>query len=293
MLPAVNLWLLQREGAGRSAQWLNLGTGLGIALLAIGLIKMTGDTLQWVALGIGLYCAFSWAQVLVCRDPVCFGMIYHCKTVRYLFLFFGLNTFAMSALGFWSIPWFQRYFGVSAMEVGAVLGLASAIVGLIGVILGGVLADKLRTHGQRGKLYVALGASLLWLLSSVMVLSAGNVFVAYAMYMGKVLVGSMIGAPVSSTVSDLMLPRTRAIAMALLILFMNFIGIALGPYCVGLLSDSLMVTGTTGGEALRQSMLLSLVIAGVGIVFLSLATKHIIADENSLLERARGWGENV
>ena len=292
MLPGINLWLLQREGAGLKSQWLNLGMGLGIVLAVVGLIQVTGDSLQWLALGIGLYCIFSWAQVLICRDPVCFGMIFHCKTVRYLILFFSLNTFSGSAVGFWMIPWFQRYFGASAEEVGTVLGLSGAVVGLIGMILGGVLADRLRQHTKRGKLYVALGASLLWLLATVFMLSAEDVFVAYALAIGAGWIGTMGAAPVASTVNDLMLPRTRAIAMALFIMGM-YLGIALGPYSVGLLSDSLTAVGNDSSEALRYSMLLSLIISGVSMAFLLLATKHVVADEDSRLERARALGEDV
>ena len=293
MVPGLNLWVLQREGAGSKALWLNVGVGIGIVMTASGLIELTGDTLQWLALGIGLYCVFSWAQVLICRDPVCFGLIAQCKTVRYLYLFFGFASFASSALGFWTIPWLQRYFGVSAAEVGTILGLSYAVVGLIGVVTGGVLADRLRQHTQRGKLYVALGAVGLWLLAMVFMLSAQDVLVAYALTVGGTLVGGMTAAPVSSTISDLMLPRTRAIAMALFILVMNFVGFALGPYSVGLLSDNFTVAGTDSGEALRLSMRLSLIIAGVGIVFLLLAIKHIVADEDSRLERARAFGEDV
>ena len=293
MLPGINLWLLKREGAGLNGQFLNLAVGFGIVLVGTSLINLTGEILQWLALGIGLYCAFSWAQLLLCRDWVCFNLIFRCKTVRYLYLFFGLQTFTGSAVSFWMIPWFQRYFDASAMEVGTVLGLGFAIAGLIGMILGGVLADRLRQGTQRGKLYVTLTAALLSLIGYVVLLLAENLFVGYALAIGILLIGSMGTAPVSSTISDLMLPRTRATAMALLILVMNFLGVALGPYCVGLVSDVLMVAGAESGESLRHAMQLSLIVGGVGIVFLALAVKHVAADENSLLERARALGEDV
>lgn len=293
MVPGINLWLLWKEGAGPKKLWLNIGMGIGIVVTASGLIQLTGDTLQWLALGIGLYSVLSWAQVLMCRDPVCFGLIIQCKTVRYLYLFFGLISFASSAVGFWKIPWFQRYFGISATDVGTILGLSYAVVGLIGVVTGGVLADRFRQHTQRGKLYVALGAGGLWLLATVCMLSAQNVVVAYAFAIGSTLVGGIIAAPVSSTINDLMLPRTRAIAMALFIMVMNFLGFALGPYSVGLLSDSLTLAGTDSGEALRLSMLLPLIVGCVSMIFLLLAIKHIVADEDSRLARARAFGEDV
>ena len=293
MLPGLNLFLLKQEGAGIKARWLNLVVGVAIAFMAVYLIHITGEVLQWLALGIGFYCAFSWAQVLLCRDPVCFGLIFHCKTVRYLYLFIGFNTFTGTAVGFWTIPWLLRDFGVSAMEVGTVLGFAYAVVGLIGVISGGVLADRLRQRTRRGKLYVGLGAAVLSLLLILLVLSTDELLFVYGFIVCNALLVSMIAAPVSSTINDLMLPRTRAIGMSLYIMTMNFMGIALGPYCVGLISDSLVGTGASGGDALRYAMLLSLIVAGISIVFLVLAVKHTVADENSLLERARALGEDI
>lgn len=293
MLPGINLLQLKREGAGLKAQGLHLSIGIGIALIATGLAHITGDTLQWLALGIGFYCAFSWAQVLLCRDPVCFGMIFKCKTVRYLFAFIGLNMFTVSALGFWTVPWLQREFGVSALQVGTVLGLGGAMFGLIGLILGGVLADRLRKHTKQGKLGVALVASILSLLAMVLLLLSENLNVVYGLIIGNGLVVGVIAAPVAATINDLMLPRSRAVAMALYIMVMHFLGISLGPYCVGLLSDSLTAAGTEAGHALRYSMQFSLIVACISILALILALKHIIADEDSILDRARALGEDI
>ena len=76
---------------------LNVGVGLVIVLLAFLLTQATGDVLQWLAMAIGLYCVFSWGQGLACRDPVCFGLIFHCKALRYLYLFIGLQAFSGSS----------------------------------------------------------------------------------------------------------------------------------------------------------------------------------------------------
>ena len=293
MVPGVNLWLLRREGARVSMLMLNVGVGLVIVLLAFLLTRVTGDVLQWLAMAIGLYCVFSWGQGLACRDPVCFGLIFHCKALRYLYLFIGLQACSVAAVGFWMIPWFQRSFGISTMEVGTVLGLSFAVGGLMGTILGGVVADRLRQHTQRGKLYVTLGSAVLLLLATVCMLSTEQVLAAYAFAFMVVFAGALGGAPAASTVNDLMIPRTRAIAMALYILVMNFMGVALGPYSVGVLSDLITSTGIANAEALRWALLSSLMVMGVGILFLLLAIKHMVADENSRLDRTRALGEKI
>lgn len=293
MVPGVNLWLLRQKGAGVNVLMLNIGVGLGIALLAFLLTQATGDTLQWLAMGIGLYSVFSWGQALLCQDSVCFGLIFHCKTVRYVYLYIGFQTFVASAIGFWMIPWFQRHFGVSVAELGTVVGLTSVGAGLIGVIMGGVVADRLRQHTQRGKLYVTLVAAVLWLLVTGCMLSSEWILSAYIFAGFHVFAGALGAAPAVSTVNDLMIPRVRAIAIALYIMITSFMGAAMGPYCVGLLSDSLTAAGAENSEALHYSMFLSLVIMGVSIAFLLLAIKHLPADEDSRLTRARALGEDV
>ena len=293
MLPAVNLWWLWRGGASRQQLLINVCVGLVITLLGFGLIQATGDVLQWLALGIGLYCVFSWAQTLAYRDPVCFGLVFQCKTLRYLYLYIGFQTFTGSAIGFWMVPWLRRYFDASLLELGTVLGLSAAIGGLIGMVLGGVIADKLRRYTQRGKLYIALVSSVLSLASLVGMLLSRDVLIAYGFVFMSFFVGPLGAAPAASTVNDLMIARTRAVAMALYIMIMNFMGVALGPYCVGLLSDSLTASGLSSGEALRVALLVSLVVLGFGIFCLLLAIKNVAEDEDSRLERARALSRDV
>jgi len=86
----------------------------------------------------------------------------------------------------------------------------------------------------------------------------------------------------ASTVQDLVLPRMRATASAAYLLSITFVGLALGPYTVGTLSDAL---------GLRTAMLLALLAGGVAAVLLVLAARHLPGDEASLRDRARAAGE--
>jgi len=293
MVPVINLWVLRRLGAGAKAQWLNAGVGSTIALAVVGLIYATDQTLQWSALGVGIYCAFSWLQSLICRDPVCFGLIFRCKSLCYLYLYVGFNVFTAVAIIFWSIPYYQRYHHVAAADIGAVMGLYIAVAGLVGVILGGVLADWLRRYTRRAKLYICLGAWLLSLVAAIFLLTANNLSMAYLGSFIFFFAGPLTSAPAVSTMSDLAIPRTRAVVTAMNIMITTFLGAALGPYVIGLLSDGLVASGMDSGEALRQSLLMGLTPHVVGVVFLLLAIKHIVADEDSRLDRARALGEDI
>ena len=293
LIPLINLWVLRQVGAGSKALWLNVIVGASLVLIAALMIDATGEILQWSALCAGLYCVFSWVQSLVCRDPVCFGLIFRCKTLCYLYIAVGLNVFTAVAIIFWSIPYYQRYHGVDASEIGSVMGLFIAVAGLIGVLLGGVLADWLRQYTRRAKLFICFGAWLLSLIAGVCLLLTDNLSIAYFCSFIFFLAGPLSAAPLVSTINDLVIPRIRAVATAVNIVATTFIGTALGPYIIGVLSDTFVAEGLESGEALRQSLLMGLAPSLVALLFLMAAIKHFIADDDSRLDRARALGESM
>ena len=84
---------------------------------------------------------------------------------------------------------------------------------------------------------------------------------------------------------QLVLPRMRAVASAFYLLVITFIGLALGPYMVGQVSDGI-------GD-LTQAMRLALFANGLSVLFLWLAGRHVAQDESSVRERARAAGEPI
>ena len=96
-----------------------------------------------------------------------------------------------------------------------------------------------------------------------------------------------------STAADLVLPRMRAVAGAYYILVNTFIGLALGPYVIGQLSDGFAVGGINSADALRSAISASMLIFLVTLVFLTLAWRHLPKDVSTRLERARALGEKI
>ena len=89
----------------------------------------------------------------------------------------------------------------------------------------------------------------------------------------------------ASTVQDLVLPRMRAVASAFYLLVITFIGLALGPYMIGQLSDAL-------GD-LGLAMRWALVANAAALTLLLLCMRHLARDEASVIERARAAGESI
>jgi MFS family permease len=240
-----------------------------------------------------VYSAFSWVQNLALSDRATFAMIFKCKTILCSVIGFPSIAFVTYGLGFWGPPFFQRIHGVSASEAGMVLGLSAAIGGWAGVTLGGVLADKLRQKYQLGKMWVGIASAALSIPSAFGLLLTDSVVVAYVFNFLLALTSPMWIGPAASTVNDLVMPRMRAITSAFYIMMITFIGLALGPYTIGQISDTILATGASPADALREGMLWGISMFGLGLIGLFAAAWFLPADEDSRLDRARALGEPV
>lgn len=293
ILPGFNLARLAAVGAGARGIAINIIAAFAVAAISYGLYIATGTGAQWLALGIGVYAAFSWAQNLAYNDPATFAMIFKSRTVVLTSIGFPSIAFVSYGTGFWGPPFFQRVHEVSASEAGTILGLSAAVGGWFGVTAGGVIADKLRPRYQLAKMWVGMASIVLSAPLALLLLTTDDVVVAYiANFFLSVTVPMWIG-PAASTVNDLVLPRMRAIASAFYILMVTFIGLALGPYTIGQISDTILATGASPSDALREGMLWGLLMLGVAMVALIFASLSLKEDEATRLDRARALGEPV
>ncbi|MEC9240602.1 MAG: MFS transporter [Pseudomonadota bacterium] len=292
VLPPFTLLTLVRSGSGIRGIRRNLLGAFLIATAAWGLIAVTGDPEQWIALGIGSYAAFSWVQALALRDPTTFGMMFRSKAFVYAVLGFPTISLVTYTIAFWTPPFFMRVHGVSIAEAGTVLGISAAIGGWLGITLGGIVSDWLKIRTGNARVYVGLGTVALSIPVVLGLLITENLIMAYVFNFAIAVFSSCWIGAAASTVNDLVIPRMRGIASAFYIL-MATVGLALGPYAVGEISDVLAVAGMDPGESLRRSMMMSIVLLVIPGAFLVLLLRHLIPEEANRLDRARAAGEPV
>jgi MFS family permease len=283
VLPPLTVLHLGLAGAGWPAIARNVLAAFAAAVLAILLAAVTHTPAQWVALAVGVYSAFSWAQSLGCRDPVAFQLIFRTPAVRHSALAFSFLAFLGYGIGFWLPPFFVRCHHVDERQAGILLGAIAAIGGWLGVTIGGVLADRWRRGSPRGRLYVGMLAATLPVPITLALLTTESTPLAYALALPSSICSSMWLGPGASTVQDLVLPRMRGAATAAYLLVITFVGLALGPYSIGLLSVTL-------GD-LRKAMTVAVSVNALALVFAVLAARHVARDEAARLPRARAAGE--
>jgi len=278
-LTLIHLWL---EGAGFINILRNILWAMALALMAWVLTQLTGNPLQWTALGIGIYCAVSWAHALRIRDRAAATLIFDTPSTRYLSLGFSLLAFGGYGFAGWVPVYFMRIHGETSSTVGLIIGISAVAAGVIGVPLGGYLADRMRARDPRGRIRFALGPAVLPVPLALAMLSANDATLAYAIYLPLGIVSSMWVGAGASTIQDLVLPRMRAIASAFYLLIIPFVGFAMGPFTVGLLSDS---------YGLPAALRFSLISNALAVVFLLLGSRHLERDEETMVRRAEAAEE--
>ena len=196
-------------------------------------------------------------------------------------------------IGFWMAPFMLRVHNADLAQAATLLGMGVALGGLIGVTFGGWSSDRLRRRTPNGRLYIGIAAALLSTPVAILFLTTSSIWLAYASSFAFSIFSALFAGAAASTINDLVLPRMRASASAFYILVFTFVGLALGPYSIGQMSDALTASGIDSGEALRQAMLSSLVMFTVTVIALLLASRYLGSEEASRLERARAAGELI
>lgn len=274
-------WVVLTRRRGRIS--VNLAVFALVAALASALALWTGNWTQWVALGFGAYVAFTYAQQLRLSDPPTAALVFGTPSLAHATLGFACLAFNSYAISFWVPSFYVRYHGLSATDVGLILGAISSLFGLIGVTLGGLLADRWRHVSPSGRLFVGLLNAAAPVPFHIAALYVANESVSLALFaVVQVTSALWLGAGISS-VQDLVLPRMRARASAVFLLFVTLIGLALGPYLIGRLSDFF--------SDLRSAMMWGLLSNLAAAVFFVLAHRTIAIDESSREARARLAGE--
>jgi len=272
VLPPLTLLHLVRRRAGAAQIRLNLLVATLAVTAGAGLTWLLGSPAQWIALGVGVYAACSWAQAMRLRDPAAFDIVFRTPTLRIGGLGFALLAFTGYGLGFWVAPFFLRQHGVGEAQAGLLLGGSAALTGWLGVTLGGVWSDRWRETRPAARLYVGVCTALLPLPLVVWMVMTEHTWLAFALNVPLGVLSSMWIGPGASTVQDLVPPELRAVASAAYLVVVTFIGLALGPYAIGRLSVAF------GGD-LRSAMLLVVGVNVLAALLLLQAARTLPADE--------------
>ena len=280
---------------GMAALAINLGVAAAIGAAAWGMIRFTGNLPQWLAVGVGFYAVFSWACTLRARDQATFRLIWGTPAFLCVTVGYGLIALNAYASAFWSAPYAELVLRLPKEELAFYLGAAGALSGFVGVILGGRVADYLRARNPAGRILVILFGSLSPILPTYIGLTTESGTLFYAMnFAAGLCLATALGAAAATT-QDLVLPRMRGTATASFFLGTTLVGLAFGPYLVGLVSDlnATVVAGKLVGDLRTGFLGVMFATLPVSALILLFAYRSVPAAEATVIDRARAAGEAI
>jgi MFS family permease len=301
--PGTHLFYLWRRRAG-ARQWAtNLLGLLAIFLLCFVMTRVTQDysprpptealglsfdphVLQWFVVGFGAFVILNMFQTLKITDRAKYNVIAS-PSVILLIVVAGLQTSINYGVMGFTPSFLNREFGLSPAETGLQFGLLAAFLALIGPIVAGPLSDWLTARmGGRGRVWLTLFSLGVSPFLGIWTYSADELMSFYLRFSLYSVILTLWLPPLYSLLYDLVLPRMRGVTSSMFIIITTLLGLGMGPYFVGIVSDK------NGGD-LGQAIMSINVVGPAIVVCLIIVLLRVNRDEQTVLDRARAGGENV
>ena len=300
--PGANWFMLWHRNAG-ARQWaINLG-GLALILgVCWTMTQVTQDfsprppleafgtsldphVLQWFVVGFGAFVVLNLFQSLKLTDKPSYNVMLS-PSLLLLFVVGGLQTAINYGVMGFTPSFLIREYGLDQATTGLQFGLLAAALGVAGPVIAGPLSDFLTTRmGAKGRVWLTLASLGVSPFFGIWTYSSPDPFNFYLRFSVYSIILTLWLPPIYSLYYDLVLPRMRGMASSTYIIVSTLLGLGMGPYFVGIVSDR---TGDLGRAIISIN-----VVAPVIVVILVYVLTRIQRDEDSLRERARAGGEAV
>jgi predicted MFS family arabinose efflux permease len=189
--------------------------------------------------------------VVPLRDVL--GLLWSRRSFRHMALGAGLNAFAGYSTSNWIASFMIRTHDMSTGELGTWLSLTIGLGGAVGVFCGGLLADRMGRQDKRWYLWLPSLAGFICVPFMLGIYLVPNAYASLLLGIVPGILFNVYLGNIIATTHGLVGLRMRALSSAILFLIINIIGLGLGPWSTGMLSDYLQPS--LGVDSLRYAML--------------------------------------
>ena len=249
-------------------------------------VSFNAHELQWFVVGFGAFVILNLFQSLKLTDRATYNVVTS-PSVLLLIVVAGLQTSINYGVMGFTPSFLNRAYSLSLAETGLQFGLLAAGLGVLGPVIAGPVSDWLTARmGGRGRVWLTLFSLGVSPLFGIWTYSAEDPTSFYLRFTVYSIILTLWLPPLYSLLYDIVLPRMRGLTSSLFIIITTLLGLGMGPYFVGIVSDR------NGGD-LGQAIISINVVVPVIVVILFVILLRINRDESQVRERARAGGDPV
>ncbi|MCW8847060.1 MAG: MFS transporter [Gammaproteobacteria bacterium] len=177
---------------------------------------------------------------------------------------------------FWLPSFFVRSYSMTLLNASLFYGAVLLLGGMAGIWAGGSLGDRFghRDHAQYAR--IPAFAFIATLPFYVLAILSPNLGVSFLVLLVPTALGLVWLGPIIAAVQHLVQPNMRATASAIFLFINNLLGIGLGTYAIGAMSDAFQIR--FGDDALRYSILAGTGFYILAALFCFLAARRLVQD---------------
>lgn len=205
-----------------------------------------------------------------------FKIMMSIKSLRHIVIGCTLVVFVGYGALYWNGVYFRRILGLSPGETGTYLALIGGIIGGIGTLFGGWLADKLAQKDKRYYVWLTAGVKIAVVPVAIWYYLTTDVTTAIILITITSFFGGFYLSVSFALNQSLLPPERRALGSALLLFCINIVGLGFGPQLVGILSDAF--SPVYGVDGLRYALIVVVSLNIWGCIHYFLAGRNLTED---------------
>lgn len=179
-------------------------------------------------------------------------------------------------LMFWMPSFFARTYNLSIGAVSWYYGSVLLVGGVLGILMGGWIGDRMAKVRPGGFALIPAVGLTLAIPTIATALFARTLMLSWLLFtFGQMLASAWFG-PVSAGVQQIVPASMRAVASAVYLFILNLVGMGVGIFALGLMSD--WMSQAYGSAALQYSILYGLAFYAVSVVAFFLAARFLLRD---------------
>ena len=206
-----------------------------------------------------------------------FKILWGIKSYRVLCISAGLTAFCGYAFGLWIVDFLVRTHGLSYSQLTYPLAFAIGIGGGVGTVAGGYITDYFGRHDETRYFTIPAWIHIISVPAFLGALWVGSPTVCFSILFFMFMLHNSVAGPIYGLVQNLSPLKLRAFGAALFFFILSMIGVGLGPFYIGVLSD-VLIPRFGEADALRWALTTLAPIWVIAAIYMMRAAKTLPAD---------------